>query len=60
MQGRNRDADAENGHMDMAGGRREMNWEIGDDIYTLTCVKQIASGNLLNNTGGSAWCSVMT
>ena len=46
--------------MDMAGGRRGMNWEIGADIYTLTCVKQIASGNLLNNTGSLARCSVMT
>ena len=30
------------------------------DIYTPPCVKQIASGNLLYNTGNSAWCSVMT
>ena len=37
MQSKKRDADAESGHMDVAGGRREMNWEIGADIYTLTC-----------------------
>ena len=29
-------------------------------IYTLPCVKQIASGKLLCNTGSSAQCSVMT
>ena len=28
-------------------------------IYT-NCVQQIASANLLNSTGSSAWCSVMT
>ena len=44
------------------GGKREggTNWEIRIDIYTLPCVKQIASGNLLYSTGSSAWCSVMT
>ena len=26
-----------------------MNWEIGTDIYTLPCIKQIASGKLLYN-----------
>ena len=31
-----------------------MNWEIGIDIYTLPCVKQIASGNLLYGAGRSA------
>ena len=36
----------------MVGGKGgEMNWEIGVDIYTLPCVKQIASGNLLYSTG---------
>ena len=30
------------------------------NIYTLPCVKQMASGNLLYSTGSSAWCSVMT
>ena len=31
------------------GGKREggTNWEIRLDIYTLTCVKYIASGNML-------------
>ena len=38
----------------------KMNWEIGTDIYTLPCVKQIASENLLDGTGNSAWCSEIT
>ena len=29
-------------------------------IYTPPCAKQIASGKLLDNTGSSAWCCVMT
>ena len=37
-----------------------MDWEIRIDIYTLPCVKQITSGNLLYSIGGSAGCSVMT
>ena len=37
-----------------------MNWEIGIDIYTLPCVKQIASGNLLYSTESSVQCSVVT
>jgi len=40
LQGRNRDADIENGHVDMKRGRGVgMNWEIGIDVYTLPCVK---------------------
>ena len=30
------------------------------DIYILSCVKHIASGKLLHNTGSPAWCSAMT
>ena len=37
-----------------------MDWENRSDINTSVCVKQIAGGKLLNNTGSSAWCSVMT
>ena len=37
-----------------------MNWEAETHIYTLPCVKQIASGKLLYSTGSSAQCSVMT
>ena len=40
--------------------RDEMNWEIGTDTYTPPCVKQTASGKLLNSTGSSAPCSVIT
>ena len=32
----------------------------GKHLYTLPCVKQIASGRLLYSTGNSAQCSVMT
>ena len=61
MQGRNRDADVEKGHVDTGGeGEGGTNWEIRTDIYTLPSVKQTASGNLLYSTGSSARCSVMT
>ena len=47
--------------MDTGGGKgRETNWEIRIDICILTCVKQIASGKLLQSTESSARCSVMT
>ena len=35
-----------------------MNWEVVIGIYTLPCLKQIASGKLPYSTGGSAQCSV--
>ena len=61
LQGRNRDVDIENGHVDTVGeGDGGTNWEIGIDIYILPCVKYIASGNLLYSTGSSAQCSVRT
>ena len=31
-------------------GQQGVNWGIGVDIYTLLCVKQIASGELLHST----------
>ena len=37
-------------------GEGGMNWEIMIDIYTLSCVKQIASGNLLHSTESSTLC----
>ena len=37
-----------------------MNLVIRIDVYTVPCVKQIASWNLLCSTGSSARCSVMT
>ena len=47
LQGRNRDPDVENKHMDTKAGKRGvggggggvMNWEIGIDMYTLMCIK---------------------
>ena len=48
LQGRNRDADVENGLVDVGrGGGGEMNWKSSIDIHTLPCVKQRASGKLL-------------
>ena len=53
LQGRNRDTDVENKHMDAEGGKQRMrggggmNWEIGIDIYTLICIKYITNKNLL-------------
>jgi len=43
-----------------SGARSKTNWGSSTDIYTLSCVKHIASGKLLYNTGSPAWCSVMT
>ena len=37
-----------------------MNREIEIDIYTLSCVKEIANGNLLCSTGSSAQCPLVT
>ena len=53
LQGRNRDTDVENKHMDtkrgkwQGGGDDGMNWEIGIDMYTLICIKWITNENLL-------------
>ena len=47
----------ENKHMDTKGeSRGGINWEIGIDIYTLSCVKQTTNGNLLDSTGNSTQC----
>ena len=41
--------------MDPTGeGEGEMNGENSTDMYKLPCVKQMASGELLYNTGSSA------
>ena len=57
LQGRNKDADVENGRMETAGeAEGELNWESSMDVYPLPCVKQTASGDLLSSTGSSAWC----
>jgi len=36
----------------MGGGWHGINWEIGIDIYTLLCIKQIPDENLLHSTRG--------
>ena len=51
LQGRNRDTGVENKLMGTMGGKPRgcggMNLEIGIDIYTLICRKQITNKNLL-------------
>ena len=43
MQGRNRDEDVENRHVDTVGeGEGGTNWEIRIDIHTLPCAKHLA------------------
>ena len=46
LQGRNRNTDVENKHMDTKGGKKVsggdgcgMNWETGIDKYTVICIK---------------------
>ena len=39
--------------------RGGMNWEIGIDVYTLLCVKQMTNENLLYSTGNSTQHSVV-
>ena len=63
MQGSNGDADMENRLMDMGQeekGESGMNGESCMEAYTLPYVKQIASGNLLYDSGNSNWGSVTT
>ena len=54
MQGRNRDTDVENKHMDTKGRKPQeggdggvMNWAIAIDMYTLMCIKWMTNKNLL-------------
>ena len=61
MLGRNRNTDLENRPVDTVGEeKRGTNGESRINIYTLSCVKQIAGEKLLYNTGSPAWHSVMT
>ena len=53
MQGSNGDAGIENRLMDKGGGEDEMNGESSMEADTLTFVKQIASGNLLSDSGNT-------
>ena len=57
LQGRNRHT--ENELVDTEGEGR-MNWENSNETYILPFAKQIASGNLLYNTGSSVRCSATT
>ena len=59
MQGRNGDADIENGLVDTMGkGESGMNGDSSINIYTLPCVKQISGEQWLYNTGIPAWQSL--
>ena len=42
------------------GGGVGTNWEIGIDIYTLLCIKQVTNENPLYGTGNSTQCSMVT
>ena len=51
----------QNKHMDTKVGMEGvMNWEIGIDIYTLMCLKQITSENLFYSIGNSTQFSEVT
>ena len=55
------DADIENRLLDTAGkGEEGMNWKSNTETYTLSCVKHIASGNMLYDTGTQTQSSVTT
>ena len=43
----------------LRGEGREINWEIGIDIYRLPYIKQVTSKDLLYSTGNSTRYSVM-
>ena len=46
LQGRNKDADIENGLVDtVQGGAGGTNWESSTETHRLPCLKQMASGN---------------
>ena len=61
MQGSNGDTDVENGSVDTVEEEKSgTNRECSINIYTLSCIKQIAGEKLLFNTGSPARCSVMT
>ena len=56
MQGRNREADVENGLVDTAGkGEGGAYLENSTDIIRPPRVKQVASGRLLRSAGSPAW-----
>ena len=54
MEGKNRDTAVENGLVDTKEEREGENWESCTDTYKLPCVKQVATGKLLFNTGNPA------
>ena len=54
------DVDIENRLVNIVGGGKSgTNGESSINIYTLLCVKQMAGGKLLYDTGSPAWHSVI-
>ena len=61
LKGRNGDTEVEDALVDTMGeGDSGTNDEGSFNMHTISCIKQIADGKLLCNTGGAAWWSVMT
>ena len=60
LQGKNTDADVENGCVDGSRGRGGWDKRRLELTYTLPCITQIASGNLPHSTEISVYCSLMT
>ena len=59
VQSRNRDTEKK--HTVTKGWKEGgMNREMGTDIYTLLCIKQVTNENLLYSSGNSTECSVVT
>ena len=60
LQGRNGDADIENGLGNIAGeGESGGNGESSTNLYTLSTVRWTAGEKLLHSRGSPGWCSVM-
>lgn len=60
MQGRSRDAEAENGCVDPVGeGAGGMSPDSSTDMSTSACAEQTASGDPLQTTRSSAWSSAI-
>ena len=55
---RHKHREQSHGYQGGRGGGR--NWEIGIDIDTLLCIKEIANENLPFSTGDPTQCSVLT
>ena len=59
LRNRNGDTDTENTPRRKGVGVGGMNGEVGTDLDTLLCIKQIMNENLRNSTGSATQCSVL-